>query len=229
MKISEIFQSIQGEGKLTGVPSVFVRCSGCNLRCVWCDTPYTSWNPEGANRSIDSIVSEVRQLGSRHVVVTGGEPLIMPDIVELCAALHDDGKHITVETAGTVFVTLSMHLASVSPKLSNSTPHLRESGRFAATHDRLRINVPVIQQFIDSSPDCQLKFVVCSEHDLVEIHSLLAQLHGFERDDVMLMPEGTDAVTLRSRAPWLAEACKREGFRFCSRLHVELWGSRRGV
>src|SRR5271167_4783176 len=103
MKISEIFYSIQGEGKRAGVPSVFVRASGCNLRCTWCDTPYASWNPEGEDQSIDRIVAAVKSHGARDVVVTGGEPMIMPEIVQLCARLKDAAHFITIETAATVF------------------------------------------------------------------------------------------------------------------------------
>src|SRR5436190_13295269 len=106
MKLAELFYSIQGEGKLTGVPSVFIRASGCNLRCVWCDTPYASWDPEGPEMSVDEIVRRVDAFDARHVVVTGGEPLIMPDIVELCDELRSRGHHITVETAATVFKPL---------------------------------------------------------------------------------------------------------------------------
>src|SRR5437879_196661 len=100
MKIAEIFYSIQGEGILTGVPSVFVRTSGCNLRCQWCDTPYTSWNPEGRDMTQDEILAEVRAHHPSHVVVTGGEPMIAPGIVELTREL---GMHVTIETAGTVY------------------------------------------------------------------------------------------------------------------------------
>src|SRR5579871_464103 len=120
MKLAELFYSVQGEGKLTGVPSVFVRASGCNLRCVWCDTPYASWNPEGQDIPVAQIVTRVREFPARHVVLTGGEPMIMPDIRELAEALAAEGKHITVETAGTVFVPMPINLASISPKLSNS-------------------------------------------------------------------------------------------------------------
>src|SRR5438477_2908675 len=88
LKIAEIFYSIQGEGSLIGVPSVFVRTSGCNLRCSWCDTPYTSWQPEGDERSIDQIVNEVTQYPAHHVVVTGGEPMIAPGIVNLTERLR---------------------------------------------------------------------------------------------------------------------------------------------
>lgn len=136
MKLSELFYSIQGEGKLAGVPSIFVRASGCNLRCTWCDTPYASWNPQGDEASIQQIINRVAEYPSRHVVLTGGEPMIMPDIVELCAALKDRHYHLTMETAGTVHAAAKIDLASISPKLSNSTPVQREAGRFAVAHER---------------------------------------------------------------------------------------------
>src|SRR4051794_7405587 len=144
MKISELFHSIQGEGKLLGVPSVFVRASGCNLRCTWCDTPYASWHPEGDDMPAAEIARQVSAFGAKHVVVTGGEPMIMPDIAQLCALLREDGHHITIETAATVFTPVAVDLASLSPKLSNSTPTEREGGRFAAAHERQRLNFPVI-------------------------------------------------------------------------------------
>ncbi len=229
MRISEIFHSIQGEGKLAGVPSVFVRASGCNLRCHWCDTPYASWDAQGAERSVPEIVAEVGRFGCRHVVVTGGEPLIFPDVVALCRDLRDDGHHITVETAATIHRELAVDLASLSPKLSNSTPRQREGGRFADAHEAARLNIPVIQAFIDGAADFQLKFVVSDESDLPEIHAILATLRGVESSDVLLMPEGTDAATLDARAPRIAEICKQTGFRFCPRLHVALYGNRRGT
>jgi 7-carboxy-7-deazaguanine synthase len=229
MKISELFYSIQGEGKLVGVPSVFVRASGCNLRCTWCDTPYASWEPEGEELAVAEIAARVGAFNARHVVITGGEPLIMPDIVELCDALKTRGHHLTIETAATVYKPLKLDLASLSPKLANSTPVDREGGRFAAAHERQRMNVPVIQAFIDSSPEFQLKFVVSAEADLVEIRTVLAQLKGWRGQDVLLMPEGIDAQALDERAGWVSEICKREGFRFCPRLHVALYGNRRGT
>src|SRR2546421_2667194 len=103
MKVSEIFYSIQGEGKLVGVPSVFVRTSGCNLRCTWCDTPYASWNPEGEQRNIAQIVAAVENHPTaRHVVLTGGEPMIAKEIRELASAIKITGRHITIETAATL-------------------------------------------------------------------------------------------------------------------------------
>lgn len=229
MKLSELFHSIQGEGKLVGVPSVFIRASGCNLRCVWCDTPYASWNPEGEDVPVDEIVRRTGEFKTKHVVVTGGEPMIMPDIEALCARLRSNGHHITIETAATVFKPIEMDLASLSPKLSNSTPHDREGGRFVTMHERARINVPVIQQFIDAAMEFQLKFVVSSDQDLSEIEDLLKQLKNWTPADVLLMPEGTDAITLDGRAGWIADVCKRTGYRFCPRLHVALYGNKRGT
>jgi 7-carboxy-7-deazaguanine synthase len=229
MKVSELFYSIQGEGKLVGVPSVFVRASGCNLRCTWCDTPYASWEPEGDEVPVGEIARRVGEFGARHVVLTGGEPMIMPEIGELCDRLKERGHHLTMETAATVFRKVRLDLASLSPKLANSTPTQRDGGRFAAAHERQRLNVGVIQGFIDSSPDFQLKFVVSTEADLGEVGAVLAQVRGWTPADVLLMPEGTDVTTLEGRGEWVSEVCKREGYRFCPRLHVHLYGNRRGT
>ena len=229
MKLAELFYSIQGEGKLVGVPSVFVRASGCNLRCTWCDTPYASWDPEGDDVAVPEIVRRVVQYECRHVVVTGGEPMIMPDVVNLCDALKAEGLHVTMETAATVYQPAKMDLASLSPKLANSTPHERAGGRFAAAHERQRINVDVIQRFIDAAPDRQLKFVVSTDADVDEARRLLARLHGWEASDVLLMPEGTTSAALEERGRWLADVCQRTGFRFCPRLHIALFGNTRGT
>src|SRR5512140_296946 len=147
LRIAELFYSLQGEGGLVGVPSVFVRTSGCNLRCSWCDTPYTSWRPEGVEMTLDAVVDDVeKRLGSaRHVVVTGGEPMILPDIVALTGRLRERGRHITVETAGTVFQPVACDLMSISPKLSNSTP---EDPRWSRQHERLRIQLPVLAELM---------------------------------------------------------------------------------
>src|SRR3954471_15370401 len=142
MKVAELFYSIQGEGKLAGVPSFFVRASGCNLRCTWCDTPYTSWEPEGMEMKVADIVAAAREHGARYVVITGGEPMIMPDIAELAGAFKEEKYHVTIETAATVYKPLELDLASLSPKLANSTPWDREAGRFAVAHEKNRINVP---------------------------------------------------------------------------------------
>jgi 7-carboxy-7-deazaguanine synthase len=229
VKLAELFYSIQGEGKLMGVPSVFVRASGCNLRCTWCDTPYASWEPQCDDVPVAEIVRRVGEHKSQHVVLTGGEPTIMPDFPALCAALKERGMHVTIETAATVFAEAAIDLASLSPKLSNSTPTERDGGRFAAAHEKQRLNPGVIQQWIDSAKDFQLKFVVSSPKDMEEIHALLRQLKNWSPPDVLLMPEGIDAATLDARAPWIAQVCKETGFRYGPRLHVALYGNRRGT
>jgi 7-carboxy-7-deazaguanine synthase len=224
LKIAELFYSIQGEGSLAGVPSVFIRTSGCNLRCGWCDTPYTSWRPEGTDLTLDQILDEVKAHPARHVVVTGGEPMIAPEIIPLTERLHGLGLHITIETAGTVFQPVACQLMSISPKLSNSTP---DDPRWAAQHDRLRIQPATLAQLM-ASYDYQLKFVIEKPDDLAEVRSLVADLKA-DRGRVILMPEGIDRERLRQRAIWLAEICKEEGFRFSPRLHVDLYGNQRGV
>ncbi|HEY2845755.1 MAG TPA: 7-carboxy-7-deazaguanine synthase QueE [Bryobacteraceae bacterium] len=227
MKIAEIFYSIQGEGILTGVPSVFVRTSGCNLRCTWCDTPYTSWTPEGGDMTIEEIAESVKQHAAKHVVVTGGEPMIAPHIVALTEELKRLGLHITVETAGTVYQPVACDLMSISPKLENSTPVDRDGGKWAAQHERLRYQPDVLRKLI-SEYEYQLKFVVASPGDMPEIARMLADLAA-DRSRVVLMPEGTTPDAIRERSQWLTEICKREGFRYSPRLHIDLWGNRRGV
>ncbi len=227
MKISEIFYSIQGEGILLGVPSVFVRTSGCNLRCTWCDTPYTSWNPDGNKYALNEIVARVKQFGASHVVVTGGEPMIAPEIAELTEALKAEGMHITIETAGTIVAPVTCDLMSISPKLANSTPTDRDDGRWAAQHERLRYQPDVLRELTTRYAH-QLKFVVANPLDLVEVRKIVDELDTSPQC-VVLMPEGVRPDILRERGVWLAEICKTHGYRLSPRLHVELWGDRRGV
>jgi 7-carboxy-7-deazaguanine synthase len=223
LRIAEIFHSIQGEGALVGVPSVFVRTSGCNLRCQWCDTPYTSWSPEGADWPLDRILAEVDAYPAHHVVVTGGEPMIARGMVELTRGLRARGLHITIETAGTVFAPVECDLMSISPKLANSTP----AGEWAERHESIRIQPEVLRRLM-SVYDYQLKFVIAQPEDMTEVRELV-RVFGADAAKVILMPEGIEAAVLRERGVWLAEICKREGFRFSPRLHVELWGNRRGT
>lgn len=223
MKIAEIFYSLQGEGGLVGVPSVFIRTSGCNLRCSWCDTPYTSWKPEGEDVPVGRVLEEAARYPARHAVVTGGEPLIAPEIVVLTEGLRGRGLHITVETAGTVFQPVACDLMSISPKLSNSTPE----GPWAAQHDRLRLRPDILRRLM-ALCEYQLKFVIARPEDAEEARTLVREVEA-EATRVILMPEGTDPETLHSRALWLTEVCKREGWRYSPRLHVDLYGNRRGV
>lgn len=227
MKISEIFYSIQGEGVLTGVPSIFIRTSGCNLRCNWCDTPYTSWEPDGQNMTVDEVMTEVQKYRSNHVVITGGEPMIANGVGELTQRLAHLGSHITIETAGTVSTPVACDLMSISPKLANSTPQDPKDAKWAAQHEKIRYAPAVLRRLIQDYP-YQLKFVISAPEDLEEIHRVVAEIHA-DPDHVLLMPEGTDDDQLRERSQWVAEICKESGFRFTSRLHVSIWGNKRGI
>jgi 7-carboxy-7-deazaguanine synthase len=232
LPIAEAFHSIQGEGKLAGVASYFVRVSGCNLRCAWCDTPYASWNPEGEKRALADLVRAAVSSGAKHAVLTGGEPMMFDAIETLAGGLHDAGMHVTIETAGTIARSLACDLMSISPKLSNSTPRGGDprdpGGAWRQRHEQRRINPGALQSLIDGYPSRQLKFVVREPGDLQEIESLLGQLHGWGDEDVLLMPEGVTPEALASRR-WVAEECLKRNWRYCPRLHIDLYGNTRGT
>ncbi|MDB6167276.1 MAG: Radical domain protein [Verrucomicrobia bacterium] len=230
MLISEIFYSIQGEGMLTGVPSVFVRTSGCNLRCNWCDTPYASWNPEGTAMAIPEILREIERHPARHVVLTGGEPMIAKEVHALAKAIGELGHHLTIETAATVAPEgIACDLASLSPKLLNSAPDSRLSVTWRKKHESTRWQPPVVRAWVERG-DYQFKFVVTQPADVDELEGMLATLKlEIPRDRVLLMPEGVTVEAIRERSGWLAELCKARGYRYAHRLHLELYGNRRGT
>ena len=226
MKYSELFHTIQGEGMLIGVPSVFFRTSYCNLRCTWCDTPYTSWNPENRDITVAESVAAIAQFGCKHVVITGGEPFIQTkELITLCFELGKQGYHITIETNATVFANVDAHLISMSPKLRNSNPPA--DNRFYKRHERERIRPEVIRKFLDSY-QCQVKFVVDTPNDLAEIQSLQEDI-DIPSETIMLMPQGKTPRILQQKQEWLVELCKENGYRFSPRVHVDIWGEKRGV
>lgn len=230
LPIAESFPSIQGEGKLTGVPSFFIRLSGCNLRCTWCDTPYASWSPEYELQSIDWLITAAKESGVHHVVITGGEPMIFNQLPNLCSQLQNAHFHITIETAGTVYQNLLCNLMSISPKLANSTPTndpRDPSGAWAHRHEQRRLNTDALIHLIDTYPQRQLKFVVTGPDDLPEIDTLLANLPNICPTDILLMPEGIKSPD-KSLAQWTAKTCLDRGWRYCHRLHIELFGNKRG-
>ena len=230
MLISEIFYSLQGEGELTGLPSVFVRTSGCNLRCTWCDTPYASGNPEGTQQSIEAIVAEVQRHPTRHVVLTGGEPMIAPQIRELASELKLLGYHVTIETAATVAPdSIACDLASLSPKLLNSAPNGAQHATWRKKHEATRWQPDVVRAWVDNYT-YQFKFVVAQPADVDELEGMIEKLgRDIPRHKVLLMPEGITMDVLRSRAPWLSELCKARGYRYAHRLQIELYGNKRGT
>jgi 7-carboxy-7-deazaguanine synthase len=228
VRIAEIYKSLQGEGRLTGVESVFVRASGCNLRCWFCDTPYTSWQPEGDDLSVDEIVRQVDKHDCPHIVLTGGEPMLFAELIPLAQHLRAAGRHITIETAGTLYLPLECDLMSISPKLSNSTPPTDRDERWQHRHERSR-HAPEVIRALTSEYDHQLKFVVDSPGDCQEVERYLGEFPRIERTNVMLMPQGTDRAVLARHEAWLKPYCEAHGLTYCPRKHIEWWGHRRGT
>jgi 7-carboxy-7-deazaguanine synthase len=235
MRIAEIFRSVQGEGRLTGTPSVFVRAAGCNLRCRFCDTPYASWAPEGVELGIDEILARVEELAGAaedrpaagHVVLTGGEPMLCGELVPLSAALHRRGMHVTIETAGTRYLPVECDLMSVSPKLANSTPAPEQAARCIDAHEVNR-EAPDVVRRLAAEYDCQFKFVIDCPADCREVEAYLARFPEIDRGRVLLMPQGTRAAELAEKAAWLEPYCREHGLKFCPRRHIEWFGPERG-
>jgi 7-carboxy-7-deazaguanine synthase len=232
LPINELFYSIQGEGKLAGTPSVFIRTSGCNLRCWFCDSYHTSWEPTHAWMTLDELVEETESYEqAEHVVVTGGEPMIHDEIEPLIEDLSGAGYHVTVETNGTVFRDLPIDLASISPKLASSTPTAERDpkgdGEWAGRHEERRIDVETLARLVDQY-DRQLKFVVTGADDMPEINDLVTEVRTtadtpIPDSDVLLMPEGMTSERLSETRERTAELAVDHGYQYTPRLHVNLW------
>jgi len=223
MIINEIFYSLQGEGSLLGVPSVFVRVAGCPLRCKWCDTKYAWDKSAGEEMSIEAIAEKVLAFEVRHVVVTGGEPLVNDELISLIDAIDDPSLHITIETSGIEYVGgLKCDLMSISPKLSNSVE--ADSGEKPEVEP---LNINAMQRLIDEY-DYQIKFVVDSPDDLDEIAGVIAKLENINPYKIMLMPQASTKVEYVKKLPMVAEIAKNTGFALSPRLQVELWGNSKG-
>jgi 7-carboxy-7-deazaguanine synthase len=223
VKIADIYQSRQGEGLLTGAESVFVRSSGCNLRCWFCDTPYTSWSPEGEDLSVEEILISVDRMDCRHVVITGGEPMLYAELVPLAEGLHGMGRHITIETAGTLYLPVFCDLMSISPKLSNSTPPAARDRRWRHRHEHAR-HAPQVVRRLMNDYEYQLKFVIDTPEDCDEVLRYLDEFSEVDRSRVMLMPQGTSCDELAERGAWLEPNCLAHGFVFCPRQQIEWFG-----
>jgi len=237
LPINEIFYSLQGEGKLAGVPSVFVRTSGCNLRCWFCDSYHTSWEPTHAWMDVEDIIEEVdSHPQAEHVVVTGGEPMIHEEISTLLQRLRRSGYHITIETNGTIHRNLPIDLISISPKLANSVPTEEKdpkgNGEWTDQHENRRIAKETLCRLIDSY-NFQLKFVVVDPDNISEINNLLVDLRdisevSIDNKDVLLMPEGVTRKELDRHRENVAELAMEHGYRYTPRIHVNLWNDRPG-
>ena len=243
MKISELFYSIQGEGKRSGFPSFFIRTNHCNLRCKFpsgnlCDTPYTSWFPEDSQNlgeiSIEQIIDEYKKIFCRDIVISGGEPTIYSEeLKELCRKLKEINpfSFITIETNGTFYGEFVKYadLISISPKLKSSVPFNTE---YEKSHERNRINKDVLKKFISEKEkgkhDIQLKFIFTSEDDISEILNLQKEI-SFKKEDIFLMTEGLTKEDLTLNREKTVEACIKNGFNYTDRLHILVWGNKRGV
>jgi 7-carboxy-7-deazaguanine synthase len=228
MQISEIYKSIQGEGALTGTPSVFVRTSGCNLRCWYCDTPYTSWSPEGQDIPVDEITAQVEEWDCPHVVLTGGEPMLQAELIPLCQELAQRGRHLTVETAGTLYLPVECDLMSISPKLRNSTPTTERDPRWSRRHNRDR-HAPAVMARLLREYNYQLKFVIDTHEDCDEVAEYLTQFPTLDMERVLLMPQGVETAALAEIEAWLVPLCEERGWRFCPRKQIEWFGPVRGT
>ena len=228
MKIAEIYKSVQGEGLLTGKASVFVRVSGCNLRCWFCDTPYASWQPEGKDYAVDEIIAEIEEWDCSHVVLTGGEPMLYAELLPLAQGLRERSLHVTVETAGTLYLPVACDLMSISPKLASSGPATAAHPHWSRRHERQRYRPEVLRQLV-SEYDYQLKFVVDLASDVDELRRLLDALPEASNHRVLLMPQGRNEEELRQRTVWLEPYCREHGYNFCPRRQIEWFGPVRGT
>ena len=164
----------------------------------------------------------------KHVVVTGGEPLLPSDMVDLCRRLKQHQYHVTIETAGTIDRKIDCDLMSVSPKMSNSTPNISRAGRWSEKHEQARRRPDVVAALIGRS-DYQVKFVVKTPDDIVEILEFLEEVPAIENNKVLLMPEGISTESLLAKVDWLEKICERHGFQFCQRQHIFWYGNQRGT
>jgi 7-carboxy-7-deazaguanine synthase len=240
----EIFHTLQGEGVSVGAPAVFIRASRCNLHCVWCDTDHT-WNFEGTpwphekdaqpgyrkhsksevtyECSVDEAAERILAFECDRTIITGGEPLLQEmeflALIQQLRAVRPD-QQFEVETNGTRLPGEAFYEAvdqfNISPKLSN-----------AAMPESLRIQ-PDVLKFFAASPKAWFKFVVAEAADLQEIETLCAA-HGIAAGKILLMPEGRTTAELDRHVGWLPELCRDRGYRYCDRLHIRLWGDKRGV
>ena len=223
MRINEMFYSLQGEGRLAGVPSVFIRLAGCPLRCRWCDTAYAWDFQAGTEETAETLLARVAEYPTRHLVLTGGEPLAQTELEEFIRVFAEAGCLITLETSGLYFASgLAIHLASISPKLSNSVGPANEN-----RPEGERLNIDAIRQLMDAYP-YQLKFVVDRPQDLDEIAECVERLETVDPERVYLMPQASRRDDYLEKSQWLADYCLQTGFAFSPRLHVMLYDGQKG-
>ncbi|MDO4550841.1 MAG: 7-carboxy-7-deazaguanine synthase QueE [Planctomycetia bacterium] len=253
LPISEIFTSWQGEGLLTGTPSVFLRVAGCHLRCTFCDTRYAWETISAVKQTVNSLVTTIQFMAENpkfpklipectflpipaavtrifHVVITGGEPLLFPALIPLTQKLRTLGFHITVETSATRFLPLSCNLWSLSPKLLNSLPAFQENPAFYAQHKaHCQYSASTLQKFTASQTDYQLKFVINTPEDISEIQDFMKAYPFLHPDRVLLMAQGKTRNEILSKERWLQELAAFHKYRISPRAHLFWFNQKQGV
>ncbi len=224
MKVVEIFKTIQGEGILTGVVSVFVRFVGCNLRCKWCDEKF-SLNTEASEEvAIPELIKKIKKYKCKNIVITGGEPLLHNDIILFTKELKKEGYFITIETNATIKKKVCCDLVSMSPKLSNSTPYKADKNKYA----KIRLNIDVIKYYIKNY-DYQIKFVVSSERDIKEIKRVLSKIENYGKSRILIMPLASSRKQLYISQKKIVKMCIENNWRYCNRLQLQIWGKGKEV
>lgn len=209
MLVNELFLSIQGEGRTMGLPTVFVRFSGCNLNCRWCDTRYAQEG--GSDLSPDELLTSINAYRFRHVCLTGGEPLWRPGVVELLTRLLEQGKHVTLETNGSLPIDSLPDDEDLMVSMDYKCPS-------SGMEDRMLIdNLRYLR------PKDQLKFVVADREDLERAEEVLLK-HSPDCPSIFTPVGG---MTLKPVVEYVLE--RRLEVRVLPQLHKMIWGERRGV
>jgi 7-carboxy-7-deazaguanine synthase len=210
LKITEIFYSLQGEARNVGLPTIFVRLTGCPLRCDYCDTAYAFTGGEWMD--IDEIIDEIKQYKTLHITVTGGEPLAQKQCIGLLERLCDLGDEVSLETSGAMLV--DQVDARVTKILDVKTPASKEESKNRT------------ENFALLQADDQIKFVICDENDYAWSKQFIQQHQLEDKCEILFSPshEQLDAATL---AAWILRDQLK--VRFQLQLHKYLWGDKPGV
>jgi 7-carboxy-7-deazaguanine synthase len=206
LRITEIFRSLQGEADTVGIPTVFVRLTGCPLRCQYCDTAYAFTG--GEQMTLDAILARVRELHATHVCVTGGEPLAQPNCILLLRRLCDAGYRVSLETSG------AMPLADVDPRVV-MVVDVKTPGSGEVARNRY-------EELERLQPKDLVKFVICGRDDYEWSRAKLAELGLPARCTVLFSPSHEE-LQARDLADWILE--DRLPVRFQIQLHKYLWGN----
>lgn len=219
--IVEIFKTVQGEGTLQGVPSVFVRFYGCNLRCIWCDTIYADEYSHYDVLELGTLLNRIDKFKCNHVVITGGEPFLATGIIELTEKLKQKGYHITIETNGTIYKEVLCDLLSISPKLSNSVP-LNLSEQEYLSYNSTRKNMDILTRLVKKY-DYQLKFVITNSDEIKEAEGMVKQLSLNDISKIFLMPATNNRKELFACQKEFIKICIEHNFRYANRLQLQVW------